>query len=213
MEKYSKLKTKLDKAAYMIRGSYSSESQHTKEPLGFYHIIMHIYPIWEERTDGRWFYVEQALSSLQNEPYRQRIYKLNMIGRDTVTSDVYNIPEPERFVGAWKCLVNKSLPDAFKKLKASELTSLDGCTVYLTQNGEAGFKGGTHSGSCTSKVKDSKFMISEIDMTLDKLVTWDRGYNDKGVQVWGAKSGYIFDALSKCKITELIQGKFGESGK
>jgi len=29
--------------------------------------------IWEERTDGYWLYVEQAIAGYQDKPYRQRI--------------------------------------------------------------------------------------------------------------------------------------------
>ena len=56
-----------------MSGSYSSEQQHLKDTANYFDIRLQIIPIWKHRTDGFWFYVEQAVFAYYDQPYRQRV--------------------------------------------------------------------------------------------------------------------------------------------
>ena len=54
----------------MMQGSFDSKAQ-AAEDSTYYAISLHMYPIWPDR--GQFLYVEQALTAMQNKPYRQRV--------------------------------------------------------------------------------------------------------------------------------------------
>ncbi|MBT3622097.1 MAG: hypothetical protein HN535_05030, partial [Flavobacteriales bacterium] len=45
---------------------------------------------------------EQALSSMQDKPYRQRIYELKRCSDSTFCSYVYKIPNNSLWIGKWE---------------------------------------------------------------------------------------------------------------
>ena len=77
-----------------------------------------------------------------------------------------------------------------------------GCHVTLTWNADsATFTGGTTGQGCASSLNDASYAASEVTLGADRLVSWDRGFDDKGKQVWGAtKGGYVFDRLSEAVL-------------
>ncbi|MDT7832785.1 CpcT/CpeT family chromophore lyase [Flavobacteriaceae bacterium S356] len=60
----------------IMQGSFNSEAQ-AKIDSSYYNISLHMYPIWRDK--GNYLYVEQALNSMQNRPYRQRVYKVTRL--------------------------------------------------------------------------------------------------------------------------------------
>ena len=62
--------------ATAMTGNFTSAEQAKADP-DFKVIHLHIAPIWTERTDGPWLYMEQAAASSLDKPYRQRIYHLH----------------------------------------------------------------------------------------------------------------------------------------
>ena len=59
----------------MMQGSFNSQTQADQDST-YYNISLHMYPIWQEK--GNWLYVEQALNRMQDKPYRQRIYEVDI---------------------------------------------------------------------------------------------------------------------------------------
>jgi hypothetical protein len=59
-------------------------------------------PIWSEKKGEYWLYVEQAIFKNQEKPYRQRVYQVKLESDSAISSIVYELPKPERFIGAWK---------------------------------------------------------------------------------------------------------------
>ena len=59
-------------------------------------------PIWPERDDGHWLYVEQAVAEMADRPYRQRVYRVTFVGDDLYESRVFELPDPAAAIGAWK---------------------------------------------------------------------------------------------------------------
>ena len=173
-----------------LTGSFSSLTQ-SQMDNEFYDIVLHMVPIWEDRMDGPWLYVEQAVSSSADAPYRQRVYHLRQTEENEFVSTVYSFDNPERFAGAYM----DEMP--LSELSPSDLSIRQGCDIAVSWDAsERAFMGSTNGRDCESSLQGATYATSEVYLHQDRLITWDRGYDDAGVQVWGAvKGGYVFDRI------------------
>jgi hypothetical protein len=179
--------TQLAQLAGWMEGSFSSEAQSVEDP-DFFHIVLRMARIWSDRTDGYWFYVEQAAAETADRPYRQRVYHVRRVGEDLFASSVYSFSSPIERAGAWR------LDEPLADLSHSQITEREGCTIYLKQRPDGVFEGSTLGRLCTSTLRGASWASSEVVITSDSLTSWDRGWDDAGSQVWGAeKAGYRFD--------------------
>jgi len=177
--------------ADLMEGSFSSQEQSLKD-TNYFDIRLHMKRIWKNRTDGIWLYVEQASALKIDKPYRQRVYHLTKADDNTFESAVFTFENPLNYAGDWK----KDEPLA--GLKPDMLSRRDGCSVFLKKNGEDGFSGSTLGTSCESDLRGAKYATSEVVITKDGVVSWDRGFNEKNKQVWGAETGgYIFKRVNE----------------
>jgi len=117
----------------LMQGSFDSKAQAERDSA-FYAISLHMHQVWPER--GHFLYVEQALASMQEKPYRQRIYQLKAEG-DEVASYVYKLPADSMWIGKWR------EPASFETLTLEDLDLLEGCEVRLTRLASGHFKGAT----------------------------------------------------------------------
>jgi hypothetical protein len=170
-----------------MTGSFSSARQSAQD-ADFLDIRLRMCRIWAERADGPWLYVEQATAAAMDKPYRQRVYHLIATGPQTFVSSVYEIPEPLRFAGA--CGGERPLAD----LTPESLAARDGCAVHLTFHPcSEMFAGATEGRGCSSTLRGASYATSEVSITQHGIVSWDRGFDASGTQVWGAeKGGYRF---------------------
>ncbi len=183
-------KSDLDILLSWMIGSFSSEEQ-AKNDSDYYNISLEMQRIWNERNDGYWLYVEQSVASSKDKPYRQRIYHLYQYD-GVIRSVIYSIPDEERFIGGCKNI------SVFDELSPEELESREGCDVIITRKDENTFVGNTIDKNCTSNLRGASYATTEVLITKDKMISWDRGFNDKDEQVWGAeKGGYIFRKISE----------------
>jgi hypothetical protein len=172
-------------ADWMI-GSFSSREQAAADSAS-YDVRLRMELIRRQRTDGHWLYVEQAIAGHEDRPYRQRVHRLSRHSPDTLRSDVYTLPGPERFIGGWAAAAGDSAT-----LTPDSLDLREGCAILLVRENEESFVGGTQ-GRCTSSLRGAAYATSEVTVTSEMLMSWDRGFNDDGAQVWGATEGaYIF---------------------
>jgi hypothetical protein len=173
----------LKKLVRWMAGSYNSTAQHLQDTANYFDIRLKMIPVWEDRTDGYWLYVEQAVAGYEDKPYRQRVYHVQEKAPGVFESTIYTLQDPLRFAGH---------SDAVEKLHPDSLTEKEGCAVRLTKKGSS-FTGGTVGEKCPSDRRGATYTTSEVTLTRKLLVSWDRGYNDKKEQVWGAeKGGYRF---------------------
>jgi hypothetical protein len=178
----------LVKLSKMMQGYYSSELQ-SKSDSAFFDIRLSILPIWTDRKDAIWLYVEQAMSGKENNPYRQRVYKLTETSKGNFESAVYTLKSPLRFVGNLE-KVNALTPDS--------LMLREGCAVLLKKSGRKKYIGATAYRKCSSDLRNATYATSEVTLTPKLLASWDRGYDATDKQVWGAiKGGYLFRKQKK----------------
>jgi len=185
--------------AGLLAGSYTSAEQAKADPE-FLEVHLHMARIWPARTDGEWLYVEQAMASALEKPYRQRVYRISELGgvrAGTVRSEVFEFKDgPERFVNCWKdgCAAIEAIgPDA--------LVPREGCAIDLTKDGATGgWTGSTHAQDCVSTLRGASWASSEVVLLPGLLETWDRGFDAAGKQVWGAVKGpYRFVRMGEAK--------------
>ena len=177
-----------DLAMYMA-GSFSNLAQ-ARADSDYIDINLEVVPVWTDRGDGPWLYVEQAVTARRSRPYRQRVYHLVDNSDGTFSSEVYEIEEPLRFAGDWR------LDEPLKELGPDSLVVREGCNVVLRRTSADTFEGGTVERECVSNMRGAVYATSEVVVTPERLISWDRGFDVEGNQVWGATEGpYIFDKL------------------
>ena len=178
--------TDVDVLVDYMAGSFSSEEQAQKDS-NYFNIELEMVQLWKDRTDGPWLYIEQAVAESKDKPYRQRVYQLRKRNDGKIESLVYTIPDPLRFAGDYK----KEFP--LLRLTPDSLILKEGCEVVLYQADNGYFEGSTVEKNCSSDLRGASYATSEVMIDKDKMISWDRGFDESGKQVWGAADGgYIF---------------------
>ena len=172
----------LESLATMMTGSFSSAAQAAADE-NYFDIRLEMAPIWTSRDDARWLYVEQAAASSLDQPYRQRIYKVTRREDGAFVSAVYELPDPDAAIGAWR------EPATLDALTPEALILREGCEVGLLAEGDGRFAGATVEDHCKSTLRGATYATSEVIVTADGIESWDRGYDAEGTQVWGAELG------------------------
>ncbi len=182
----------LGRLADYMTGVFSSEAQ-SRSNTDYFNIQLTMAQIWPERDDGYWLIVEQAVAG--RDPYRQRVYHLSRLNDAVIQSTVYSIDNPENFIGAWQH------PEILANLSPDMLRLLDGCEIILKSKDNLSFIGSTISRECVNDFQGARFMTSEVTITSTYMISWDRGFDDKGNQIWGAETGgYIFNKIQDLPI-------------
>jgi len=176
----------LDQLAKFLTGSFSSQAQ-AQADTDYRDVRLHMVPIWSERRGEHWLYVEQAIATSLDKPYRQRVYRLVQEAGE-LRSLVYTLPgDPLVFAGAW------ASPQAFVALQPAELNARNGCTIVLHADTAASYRGATRGHDCASDLKGASYAQSEVSLEAHILRSWDRGFDSSDHQVWGAEKGpYVF---------------------
>ena len=177
----------LHKLASYLSGSFSSAAQ-AAEDSNFFHIQLHVARIWLNKSDGIWLYVEQAAANSLSKPYRQRIYHLYKSDAFYISA-IYTIKNPEEVIGAFK------QPHQFDRFSMDNVELKSGCEVYLTYLGNR-FEGQTGEKTCPSELRGANYTTSKVWLSKNEMRSWDQGFNEKGLQVWGSTAGpYIFERM------------------
>lgn len=180
-----------------MSGAFSSQEQSAADPKNYFDIRLHMTPMWDAEHP-QWagcLYVEQATASSMAKPYRQRIYRVKAVGGG-FASEVFTLPgEPLMYAGAWKDAVKLQ---ALRALGPERMVPRTGCTVNLRRVEGGAYIGGTNGKDCPSERSGAVYATSEVMVYSDRIVSWDRGFDAAGTQVWGAeKGGYVFRRVNE----------------
>lgn len=175
----------LDRAFTFLAGRFDSTAQAAAD-MRYFEIQLHVCEVTAADVGPRVLYVEQAVMTSLDRPYRQRVYVVEPgAGVQDVVSRVYTIAGEANWVGA----CNEAMP---RTLTANDITERAGCAVELEWQTDR-FVGGTVGNGCASTLNGATYATSEVEMTATEVRSWDRGYDEQDQQVWGAEAGpYIF---------------------
>jgi len=177
----------LDQLVGLMSGSFSSMKQ-SETDKDYFDIRLEMAPIWKNNTNGRWLYVEQAVSTYLNKPYRQRIYHVTQLSDSQFSSAVFELPNPENYIGAYADVT------LFNQLNPEDLILREGCAVILKKINNNKYSGSTDTNKCLSSLRGATYATSVVTIESDKIHSWDRGFDKDNKQVWGAEKGaYVFD--------------------
>jgi CpeT protein len=183
----NKLTNKDVKKLYaFMQGSFSS-SQQAAADTNFFNISLQMTKVKIANSKGLYLYVEQAMATQLNKPYRQRIYHVYLQDDSTIVSKVYELKNPSQYIGG---CTNKAL---IKNIRTDSLIDRAGCGIYLRKTSDGLLKGSTPNKECLSSLRGATYATSEVTFYANKLVSWDRGWDKNDKQVWGAVlGGYEF---------------------
>ncbi|HSN55722.1 MAG TPA: chromophore lyase CpcT/CpeT [Candidatus Sulfomarinibacteraceae bacterium] len=178
----------LELLASWLTGSFNTAAQALADPETAA-VDLHLAAIWEDRADGPWRYLEQAVPEFPESPYRQRVLRLAEPAPGLLEIEIWTLPEPAEAVGAWR------LDEPLAGLSPGDLTPRPGCSILARRRGDV-VEGSTIGTLCPSRLRGASWASSEIAVTADGLVSWDRGFADDGRQVWGpVDGGLVFDRV------------------
>ena len=189
--------TVADELGAWMSGVFSSREQAADDQD--YRPIRHAgTPIWSDRTDGPWLYVEQAEENVLTVPFRQCVYHL-VEQQGAVRTEVFSLPgNPLTFAGAWRN------PSRFDLLRPEDLRPQRGCAVNLKREGSDRFVGSYRGAACECPVPDAEYATTEISVSPSRMERWDRGYDSDGNQVWGAAKGpYVFERMPTTEVVTV----------
>ena len=171
--------------ASLLTGEFSSAEQ-AKRDTSYFNIHLSMSRIWSDRSDGVWLYVEQAMDARRDKPYRQRVYQLTRGAEGDFVSEIYTIKNAADVIGLQNSAAKKSL------LTPNAIERKEGCAVHMRPVNDA-YEGGTVGSACPSDLRGASYATTVITLKQGELVSWDRGFDAKGNQVWGAvNGGYVF---------------------
>ena len=174
----------------MMPGTFSSLEQ-AKADTNYLNVNLKISRIWPTEAHGAWFYVEQAAAIAPGRPYLQRVYHVVEEAPDSIHNQVYKLPNAREYVQG------NDKPWLFDSLSKDSLVAMKGCKMALAWR-EGGFVGNIPEGRCPNSWGGASYVTSTLRMEQDQIVSFNRGWNAEGEQVWGpASGGYILERIRK----------------
>ena len=169
-----------DEVAAWLTGRFDSSAQALRDP-NYFSVGLSVCPVRVPALGERVLYVEQALVDRPRAPYRQRLYVVEALEGGQVASHVYTLANEADAVGL--CDLDQSA-----EFRPQTPAIRRGCTVTLQRQGDA-WVGGTDGLDCASSLQGASYATSEVTLGADRVLSWDRGYDASGAQVWGAVAG------------------------
>lgn len=178
----------LDQMVEWITGEFTSAEQAGKDKA-YKSASLNNIQIWPNATNGAWIYSEESLNSDPDNPIQQRVFFISEITDSEFSIDVYNLPNKENYIGAWRN------PETFSDISVFDLRFKDGCTLFLFYDGFQ-YAGATNTGTCPNDTEGATYTTSSIILVPDEIHLWDRGYDMEDKLKWGSEKGpYIYKNL------------------
>lgn len=176
--------------AGLLTGRFDSSAQAATDTR-YYPVQLRVCAVDVPALGDHVLYVEQAMLSALDQPYRQRVYVVTENADGAVVSTVSELVQPSMFVGF--CDLDERDQRGIMPLP-EDIRELVGCAVTLTKDADGRFTGSTDGASCLNDYGGATYATSDVTLTDTGIDSWDRGYDANGVQVWGAVAGpYRFD--------------------
>ncbi|KMZ66965.1 Chromophore lyase CpcT/CpeT 3 [Zostera marina] len=188
-------------------GEKFSREQASRDPTNYFNLRMQTCPVADMMDDGsRLLYCEQAFWRTPQKPFRQRFYTVKPCSKEMkcdVELNSYAIRDAEEY---------RNFCDRPRKHRPQDKEAImdiaDHITTINLSRCQLGkrclYEGSTPQDGFPNSWNGATHSTSELIILKNgELHTWDRGYNDEGIQVWGVKEGpYEF---KPAPISEYLQ--------
>lgn len=141
-EKYVELSQLRD----MMTGDFRSMG---KAQVGRQHdyVVLQSRPIWQDRSDGYWLYLEQFAAADDKLPAVQTVLHFYVTNNRELVCETYTLTDPSAFANATR------QQSQLLKLSYAGLKKSDACPLYFQQMGNAVFNGKIPEATCAVKVQ------------------------------------------------------------
>jgi CpeT protein len=180
--------TAVKEVVSLLTGTFDSRDQSAADPEGFraVRLVAVLVPKSRLGLGAPVLYLEQAMVATPDKPYRQRFYRIEEVGDGTVVSRVFEPKDARAVAGKWRTASDLAV------FGPNDVLERSGCAVVLRKKGDR-WEGGTEGTKCPSALSGARYATSQVSLGLDRMESWDRGYDAAGKQVWGAAAGpYVF---------------------
>jgi hypothetical protein len=179
--------------AQWLEGAWSSAEQHARDGARYADIRTSHVRIWKEEPGmrGFWFYAESAAGDTLDRPYRQGVFQLSPQENGAVHAYQFRLRDAQRFAGFL------ARGEVLPAISNDDLIPMQDCVVIYRPAGPGEFRGRMREKACRNRFRGADYLDASTIVTLDRLVTWDRGMREDGTQVWGPPGGgYEFRRLT-----------------
>ena len=179
----------VEEVAGLLAGTFDSKAQSVSDPK-FKAVRLVAVRVPKSRLGDPVLYVEQALLSTPNKPYRQRFYRIEATADGGVISRVFEPKDALAVSGKWRD------PSDLALFGEGDVVERVGCAVRLKKTPDGWF-GGTEGTNCPSQLQGARYAESDVRLFPERMETWDRGFDVQDRQVWGAEQRpYVFERRS-----------------
>lgn len=163
---------------------------------------------------AEFLYLEQALSVSPDKPYRQKFVRVTPgDGPGKVLSEEF---EPTTDAASFQGFCSR--PEAERLVTLAQFGT-PACTIVLEKAEGARWVGGTRDGGCPTTYRLATRATTEITITQDTILSWERGWDDDGFQVWGPEAGgYRFERINPTTrdtqvnaVAQRLSGRFNNA--
>ncbi|MFT3884299.1 MAG: chromophore lyase CpcT/CpeT [Flavobacteriales bacterium] len=178
-------KLTVDNLVEMMTGSFTSADQ-AKRDTNYANVEVETVRIWPQETKGAWLYTEEADADDKAHPYRQHLLLLKQVNDTIFQGFQYELDSMQLYMGAYKDLTR------FDKRAPADAHLLKGCTMTIIWN-KGTFGGSTNGEDCLNKKDGANYVVMDMTIGIDGIVSWERGFDARGNQIWGSGiGGYEF---------------------
>ena len=170
--------------ARFMAADFSNQAQALANPPFFAHIRVCMRPLPESLLGGTSLFLEQAYDFLLGQPYRLRVFKIDVVD-DRLELEHYKLKEEEKFYGASRN------PEKLKTLTLDHLEKMNGCDMIAEWKGNH-FHGYIKPGKACVVVRKGKesYLDNSFQIDGDKLISFDRGRDPVTDELlWGSVAG------------------------
>ncbi|MEL7038183.1 MAG: chromophore lyase CpcT/CpeT [Cyanobacteria bacterium J06592_8] len=134
-----------------------------------------------QRSPSIFLYQEQAITKTLNLPYRQRFLQISPSADGQKVESATFVPRNKQ---AWVGFCRQPLSE--RLVNVEDLGDYR-CSVFLEPTGSQ-YIGQTQTEGCPANYKGIVTVTNKIILNADGMETFDRGYDQKGNQIWGSEN-------------------------
>jgi hypothetical protein len=176
--------TDIKALAKLMAADFSNQQQSFENPPFFAHIRVCMRPLPDSLLGGTSLFLEQAYDFLPNQPYRLRVFKIQVVD-DHLELEHYKLKEETKFYGASRNL------EKLKKLTLDDIEKMNGCDMIAEWHIDH-FKGYVKPGKACIVVRKGKesYLDNSFEINEEKLISFDRGRDPITDELlWGSVAG------------------------